>query len=198
MAAFVLGNGISRQEVDVNQLMTLGPVYGCNALYRTHEVTALVATDHPISQAIQESGYSKRTRFYTRRPLPNLGAQQVPKEYFGYSSGPIAVGIAALDKNIKIYMIGFEMGPDKEKFNNVYAGTEFYKPVGALPTYTGNWAKQIARIARDHPNYQFVRVKGKTTADIADFADVKNMYNLDIATFLERINNRKDLLDGYL
>ena len=198
MAAFVLGNGVSRQEVDVNQLMTLGPVYGCNGLYRSHEVTALIATDHPISRVIQESGYSKRNRFYTRRPLANLGAHPVPKEYFGYSSGPIAVGVAALDKNVKFYMIGFDMGPDKEKFNNVYAGTEFYKPVGALPTYTGNWAKQISRIARDNPNYQFVRVKGHTTADIAEFNDVKNMSHLDMTTFLERINNRKDLLDGYL
>ena len=33
-AAFVLGNGVSRQSVDLNQLKPLGTTYGCNAIYR--------------------------------------------------------------------------------------------------------------------------------------------------------------------
>ena len=59
MTAFVLGNGTSRQEITIDQLLHLGSVYACNGVYRTHTVTALVATDHPISKVIQESGYSK-------------------------------------------------------------------------------------------------------------------------------------------
>ena len=194
MAAFVLGNGISRQQVSVDRLLELGAVYGCNGLYRDHTPTVLVATDQPISRVIQESGYSQKHKFYTRRPLPNLGALEVPKQYFGYSSGPIAAGIAAMDGHFKIYLIGFDMGPNHHgKFNNVYAGTDNYKPVGSVPTYTGNWARQIVRIATDFPNCHLVRVHGDTTANIPEFDKVRNLDRLDMAAFLQRINKAKDL-----
>ena len=85
------------------------------------------------------------------------------------------------------------MGPDHDRFNNVYAGTEFYKPVGAVPTYTGNWVRQIQRVIKDHPNLEFMRVCGETTARIPELENISNLAHLDLATFLERINNRKDL-----
>ena len=194
MTAFVLGNGISRQSVDVCDLMRLCPVYGCNALYRTHTPTVLVATDQHIARAIQESGYAKHNRFYTRRPLPDSGAMQVPKPYFGYSSGPIAVSLAAHEGHKKIYIIGFDMGPTGEgKFNNVYAGTEFYKTASSAPTFTGNWIKQISRICNDFPDTCFIRVHGETTADIDEFALIKNLSKLPMQEFLARINTSKDL-----
>jgi hypothetical protein len=194
MTAFVLGNGVSRNCIDVNQLLTLGPVYGCNGLYRTHTPTVLVSTDRPISTAIQESGYSARNRFYTRRPLPNTGAQMVPQKYRGFSSGPIATSIACEDQNRRIYLLGFDMGPTVVgKFNNVYAGTEFYKSADANPTFTGNWIRQLSTVIRDFPSVEFVRVCGDTTADIPDFHALPNLKNMPIADFVARINTPKDL-----
>lgn len=194
MTAFVLGNGTSRETVNIETLMSLGSVYGCNGIYRTHTVTALVATDRPISQKIQQSGYSLKHRFYTRRPLPDSGAMTVPKEYFGYSSGPNAVGIAAKDKHHRIYLLGFDMAPTVTgNFNNIYAGTEFYKDIGASPTYTGNWAKQLRKVIEDFSKQQFVRVHGETTADLADLENLKNLEKLSLEAFLYRINNRKDI-----
>lgn len=194
MAAIVLGNGRSREPLDVNHLLTVAPVYGCNALYRSHRVTVLVATDRPIATQIQESGYPRHNRFYTRRPMPNLGALPVPKKYFGFSSGPIACAIAAADGMNPIYLVGFDMGPTESgRFNNVYADTEFYKKTEALPTFTGNWVRQLITVMRDHPCQRFVRVHGVTTADIAEFADVNNMEKLGFDQFLARINTPKDL-----
>jgi hypothetical protein len=191
--AFVLGNGVSRQAVDLNQLRSLGKIYGCNALYRDFTPDVLVATDKPIATEIQNSGYPLKNKFYTRKPIENLGALKVPHDYYGYSSGPLATSIAALDGNHLIYMIGFDMGPVNNKFNNVYADTDFYRKSDATPVYTGNWTKQIRRICEDFPKTQFVRVQGKTTADIAEFANIKNLRHLPIHTFLDRINNKKDL-----
>lgn len=192
--AFVLGNGISRQGISLPQLQSLGKVYGCNALYREFTPDVLVATDRPIAAAIQESGYAKTNRFYTRRPLPDLGAQTVLYEYYGYSSGPIAVGIAARDQHHKIYLLGFDLGPTQnQRFNNLYAGTEFYKAVDANPTYTGNWIKQLCRVARDYPQVKFYRVCGETTAAIPDLNALPNMFSLDLDSFKNRINNPKDL-----
>lgn len=194
MAAFVLGNGVSRRPIDLDQLTQLGPIYGCNALYRTHTPAVLVSTDLPISQVIQESGYSAKNRFYTRKPIPGLGAIAVPKKYYGFSSGPIALSIAAEDQQNPIYLLGFDLGPDVTgKFNNIYASTEFYKTANDAPTYTGNWIKQIMVVMQDYPNQQFVRVCGPTTAEIAEFNSIKNFQSLSFADFVGRINTSKDL-----
>jgi hypothetical protein len=191
--AFVLGNGVSRQAVDLNQLKMIGKIYGCNALYRDFIPDVLVATDKPIATEIQNSGYALKNKFYTRKPIENLGALKVPQDYYGYSSGPIATGIAALDQHQVIYMIGFDMGPVNNKFNNIYADTEFYRKSDATPVFTGNWVKQIRQITEDFSKTRFIRVQGKTTADISDFANVKNLEHLPVYSFLDRINNQKDL-----
>jgi hypothetical protein len=194
MAAFVLGNGVSRRPIDVKHLTTLGPVYGCNALYRTDTPTVLVATDVPISQIIQESGYSAKHRFYTRKPIPGLGAFQIQKKYYGFSSGPIAMSIAAEDFNNPIYLLGFDMGPSEAgKFNNLYANTEFYKKSDGYPTFTGNWAKQMASIIREYKNVTFYRVQGATTSPIREFDNLPNLTHLPFTDFVTRINNPKDL-----
>jgi hypothetical protein len=192
--AFVLGNGVSRQGLPLHNLAELGRVYGCNGLYRDFTPYALIATDKPIAAQIQNSGYSLKNKFYTRRPFDGQGALNVPKPYFGFSSGPLATGIAALDKNHRVYMIGFDMGPNKnQKFNNVYADSEFYKKSDAPPTYTGNWVKQICQVAKEFPNTEFVRVCGATTATIPELEALKNFEHLPINSFIDRINNQKDL-----
>ena len=192
--AFVLGNGISRRGIPLTELKPLGKIYGCNALYREFTPDVLIATDRPIATAIQESGYAKTNRFYTRRPLPDLGAQTVPHDYFGYSSGPIAVSLAALDQHKRVYLLGFDMGPTPGNgFNNLYAGTEFYKAATAQPTYTGNWIKQLCKIMRDHPQTTFYRVCGHTSGRITEFDVLPNLRELPLPAFLSRINNPKDL-----
>jgi len=192
--AFVLGNGVSRQGLDLNLLKTLGTIYGCNALYREFTPDVLVSTDTPISQRIQTEGYSKNNRMYTRNPIPSLGAQRLPQEYFGFSSGPAAVGIAAFDKNKRIYLLGFDMGPDQfGKFNNVYADTEFYKKSSSVPTYTGNWIKQLLTVMKEHSTIKFIRVMGETTAEIPELRGAKNLDHMGLGEFLTRINNTKEL-----
>ena len=194
MTAFVLGNGQSRRSVDLNKLAQIGWVYGCNALYREFTPQVLVATDTPIAQEIQRSGYAKTNIFYTRRPIPDSGAQRVPKDYFGFSSGPIAAALAAMDPHFRIYLVGFDLGPDQDgKFNNIYAGTPFYKPAGAPPTYSGNWIKQFVKIFRDFNQKNFIRVSGEYSAKVDDFCGMHNVGDIGIDEFLLRINTLKDL-----
>lgn len=186
--AFVLGNGVSRGTVAPATLKSFGKIYGCNALYREFEPDVLVATDRPIATAIQESGYATRCCFYTRRPVDGLGALRVPAPYFGYSSGPIATAIAAQDGHAIVYLLGFDMGPnEKEKFNNVYAGTEFYKPTDSQPTFAGNWIKQLVQIMQDYPVTQFVRIYGSTTADIPQFSKVSNLKSMELSAFVNQL-----------
>jgi len=195
MTAFVLGNGVSRQGVSVPALQQQGPVYGCNALYRDHVPTVLVATDTAIAREIQQSGYARDHCFYTRRPLPGSGALAVPREYFGFSSGPIAVVLAAQQGHDPIYLLGFDLGPDhRGRFNNCYAGTEFYKPRGSDPTFAGNWVRQLRRVLTDHVTQQFVRVHGDVTAHIPELRNVTNLDSITLQEFLHSINIPEEML----
>lgn len=192
--AFVCGNGVSRQSVNLEVLRPLGKIYGCNALYRDFEPDCLVATDRPIAETIQNSGYSARHRFHTRRPLEGLGARPVPKKYYGNSSGPIAMALAALDNHATVYMLGFDMGPTvNAKFNNVYAGTDHYKSLNSAPTYTGNWVRQLVTIAQDFPQTTFIRVCGTATADIAELKKSQNFLHISLEMFLDRVVSGHDL-----
>lgn len=191
--AFVLGNGTSRRGIPLDNLRQNGTIYGCNALYRDFVPDVLVATDKPIATAIQESGYSAKNTFYTRRPIDGLGAKPIMQPYFGFSSGPVATALAAIDGHTRIYMIGFDMGPSPSKqFNNVYADTEFYKRSDSAPTFTGNWTKQISQICKNFAATEFVRVCGTTTARLPDLDKISNLKHMPLEHFLDRINNLKD------
>jgi len=191
--AFVLGNGISRRGIPLNNLKENGTLYGCNALYRDFTPDVLVATDKPIATFIQESGYSANNKFYTRRPLHDSGAKDIPRPYFGFSSGPVATALAALDNHTRIYMIGFDMGPSpSNQFNNVYSNSEFYKRSDSPPTYTGNWVKQITQICNEFKHAEFIRVCGPTTARLPDLEKIHNLSHLTINDILDRINKLKD------
>lgn len=188
--AFVLGNGVSRQGIDLSVLQRHGKIYGCNALYKDFEPDVLIATDRPIAEHIQQLGYAQRKKFYTRYPISGMGAYRIPEKYWGYSSGPAALAIAALDRHATIYLLGFDMGPTQQnKFNNVYAGSQFYKAVGAHPTFTGNWTKQVAQVAADFPTLCFVRIQGATTAAVPDFSTIKNFKHRPLQELLDQLNN---------
>ena len=183
-AAFVLGNGVSRQAVDLNQLKTLGTVYGCNAIYREFVPDVLISTDVPISERIQHEGYSQKNVHYTRKPLPDSGSRRIAQKYFGYSSGPVAVSQAAIDGATAVYLIGFDLGPTRTgRFNNIYADTEFYKKSSANPTFTGNWARQLQTIMKDYPKISFFRVVGDTTAEVRELLGVANLAHMQMAIF---------------
>jgi len=191
-AAFVLGNGVSRQAVDLNQLKTLGTIYGCNAIYREFVPDVLISTDVPISEHIQHEGYSQKNVHYTRKPLPDSGARRIAQKYFGYSSGPVAVSQAAIDGATTIYLIGFDLGPTRTgRFNNCYADTEFYKKSSANPTFTGNWVRQLQTIMKDYPKTSFFRVVGDTTAEVRELLGVPNLAHMQMADFQYRLVSKE-------
>jgi hypothetical protein len=192
--AFVLGNGVSRKNISLPYLKQRGKIYGCNALYRDFTPDVLVATDRPISEEIQNSKYALENRFHTRKPVPGLGALPLIQKYYGYSSGPNALGLACQDGHRIIYLVGFDMAPDEnQQFNNVYADTEFYKKSGSNPTFTGNWIKQLCTIMNDYPENKFYRIVGPTTGNSTELDALRNLQSQSLDSFVDRINNQKDL-----
>lgn len=186
--AFVLGNGKSRLEVDLHQLKSFGKIYGCNALYRDFSPDVLVATDPEISAEIQNSQYAIKNKFYTRKPINGLGALPI-REYFGFSSGPIALSLACMSKADYIFLIGFDLAGIEGKFNNVYADTDFYKNSWQKETFYGNWVNQIAAISKDFPSSRIYHVVGSTT--FTPKAWEKTLTRITMDNFLRAINNNK-------
>lgn len=179
---FVLGNGVSRQPIELTTLRKYGKIYGCNALYRHFTPDVLVATDPGISTEIQKSGYALKHKFYTRKPLPSLGANPIVYNYT-YSSGPVALTYASKSDPHTIYMLGFDLCGVNSKFNNVYADTEFYKKSHDGPTYFGSWIEQITEVVRSHPKHQYIRVMAENVLIPGAFNTLKNLSHIPITQF---------------
>jgi hypothetical protein len=54
---FLIGNGESRKNFNLDLLKPHGKIYGCNALYREYTPNVLVSVDHGIMHEIYQSGY---------------------------------------------------------------------------------------------------------------------------------------------
>ena len=183
---FVLGNGKSRLAIDPKELMSKGSVYACNAIYREFIPHVLIATDRLIAQRIQDEGVDKKVKFWTRRPAPESSALKIERPYFGMSSGPVAVSRSCINGDSTIYLVGFDLGSTNDKFNNVYADTEFYKKSDDPPTFAGNWVYQLHQIAKEFKNTRLFRVTGPESADIEWNED--NISNISMDDFKAVIN----------
>jgi hypothetical protein len=190
-AAFILGNGKSRLLVDLTKLSPLGATYGCNWLCKTFSPDCLVATDRPIADAIQQSGYAQKHRFHTRKPIVDLGGKHLSNDYKGFSSGPNAAALACIDGHSDIYLIGMDLGTTNGMFNNVYVDTQFYKKELDPPTYAGNWINQLVKLTEDYPNRQFYRVEGVESAFVKQFGKIDNMKIISMQSFLEMVNTAR-------
>lgn len=187
MKAFVLGNGCSRRGISAAWLAQRGTIFGCNAIYREFTPHVLVATDTAISTEIQKSGYSLNHTFYTRDPLPNLGALELPQQFKKSSSGPNAVFLATQAGYREIYLLGFDMNPHSNRINNIYAGTNHYaSSTSYQPSPTG-WLADLVLIAQTNPHTRFIRIVGPDSASHPVFSDLPNVSLTPIASFLTKI-----------
>jgi hypothetical protein len=161
---FVVGNGTSRQTIDLTQLKEQGKIYGCNALYREFEPDFLVAVDVKMINEIQQTGWQLEHSVWTN---PNKAYRQYTGfNYFqpskGWSSGPTALWLATqqLPTHDKIFILGFDYaGLENGKLvNNIYAGTNNYKKTTETATYYGNWLKQTCQVIKENKKIQFYRV----------------------------------------
>lgn len=159
-SAFVIGNGTSRQCLNVSSLLTQGVVYGCNAQYREFTPHYLIAVDVKMVNEIIESGYHKQHAVWTN---PNKGIQTKHHVNFfsphkGWSSGPTALWFAASQQHPAIYIFGFDYQGLGGKFNNVYADTHNYKKTTDAATYYGNWLSQTEKVIKEFRATRFFRV----------------------------------------
>lgn len=183
--AFILGNGLSRNRLNHHNLLPLGTVYGCNAIYREFEPDFLVAVDVKMVNEIISSGYHRSHQVWTN---PNKGVTTKHNINFfnphkGWSSGPTALNLAVERGHKDVYIFGFDYQGLQGKFNNIYADTYNYKKSTDVATYFGNWLSQTERIIREWAKVNFYRVieDGNFIPDRLE--GIKNLTHLTYAQF---------------
>lgn len=160
--AFVLGNGISRNPIDPQDIQKHGTIYGCNALYRSFAPDYLVAVDVKMVAEINKYSYQHNHEVWTN---PNKSYKNMKNLNFfhpakGWSSGPTALWLASQHGYSRIFILGFDYEglAEGKQFNNIYADTVNYKKSRDPATFYGNWLRQTRTVIKDHPDIQYVRV----------------------------------------
>jgi hypothetical protein len=197
--AFVLGNGRSRLNADLNVLQTYGTIYGCNALYREFEPDHLIAVDVKMINEIIASGYHRTHSVWTN---PNKGVSTKNNINFfsphkGWSSGPTALWLAAQQGYKKIYILGFDYQGLLGKFNNVYADTFNYKKSADAATFHGNWLSQTDKVVKEYRSIKFYRVVEDTNAFIPDTLSTNhsNLQHISYSEFLSTFRSNDIYID---
>jgi len=181
--AFVLGNGTSRQGINLEEISKIGKVYACNAVYRTFAPDYLVAVDVKMILEINKHGYQRNHEVWTN---PNRAYDRMTGFRFfqpskGWSSGPTALWLASQHVYEKIYILGFDFKGlgDGSQFNNLYADTPNYKKSTDGATFFGNWMRQTSSVIKQNTNINYVRV---ITPDNYNPDELNNFRNYSVCS----------------
>jgi hypothetical protein len=186
--AFVIGNGTSRNGINLNQLKNFGTVYGCNAQYRDYNPHYLIAVDVKMVNEIITSGYHLTNSVWTN---PNKGVATKSNINFfnphkGWSSGPTALWLSTKHNHKEIYILGFDYQGINGKFNNVYADTHNYKKSNDNQTYYGNWLSQTETIVKENTNIKFYRIVKEDSFIPDRLKSYSNFLHLNYNEFVEK------------
>jgi len=160
--AYVIGNGPSRKEFDLNTLKATGQTYGCNALYRDFMPDFIFSVDTKMTTQMVEDKVGLKTVHYA--PALEVNRKQnegmlhlIPKNPH-WISGNAAFWTAGVHGHKNIFLIGFDFREyGKDQLNNIYQGTDCYGERHDDKIFEG-WLKQFRDMLKMRPyvNYTVV------------------------------------------
>lgn len=160
--AYVIGNGPSRKDFDLNKLKATGQTYGCNALYRDFTPDFIFSVDTKITQEMCENQVGKKTIHYA--PALEVNRKQhkgmlhlIPNNPH-WISGNAAFWTAAVHGHKNIFLLGFDFKEYGEgKLNNIYQDTQNYGARRGHDIFEG-WLQQFRKILKMRPYCNFTVV----------------------------------------
>jgi hypothetical protein len=185
-SVFVLGNGLSRKNIDISKLD--GTVIGCNACYRDFTPDVICATDAGIIGDIIESGYDGQC-YFTHNSwnlLPeeaynslvngteHATYRRFDSEYFVYISG-----LAANCIETKSYIIWVPKGMENKIKNMNYEYSGEGQSTGAAAVYvacrdfTCNDYEKVYLLGFDHKSNKYDNL----------YANTPHYYNSDYGSW---------------
>jgi len=187
---FVLGNGKSRESINLPSLKRFGKIYACNAVYREFEPDYLVAVDAKMILEINKAGYQHDHSVWTNRnrAYDKMNGFNFFQSSKGWSSGPTALHLASEHKNNEIYILGFDYTGIDNKLNNIYANTFNYKKSHEKATYHGNWLRQTLITCQKFSEKRYIRVLGDDAFIPKEFSNIENLSHISIGEFKKIFN----------
>ena len=174
--AFVIGNGESRRQVNLEHYRSTHTIIGCNALHRDVNVDHLICCDRRMADEaivnpnigdtliyVRESWYHffrkilKNKKIQHLPPIPLVGdTKRDQPDHWG--SGCYAVLLAAHLGFKEITLVGFDLYPTRDRVNNIYKGTANYAKADAQAVDYSYWVYQIAQVFGHYPDVEFTIV----------------------------------------
>lgn len=156
--AVIIGNGKSRQSIDLEELRPVGEFYGTNGCYRDMDLDWLVAIDEKMIGEIFHSSFP-----VTKFIVPPFNEQFESSDYSPFRRRANA-GMLAMNEAIKrdceiLYCFGFDFMLDEPGLNtaNIYDGTPAYGPeTRASVDDCINRVKYMDWFAGQNPETQFI------------------------------------------
>lgn len=160
--ACIIGNGASRQNLNLEDFRSIGTIFGCNALYREFEPDYLIAIDDKMIEEIKQS-YTHLNRCI----FPPEEERYEPPGVYGITSGRTPrsnAGMVAMQQAIQmgfteLHCFGFDflVVNDNDATSNLYEGTNGYEleTKTTLPD-TRNRMRFLAWLIENNPNVNFV------------------------------------------
>ena len=175
----VVGNGVSRKNINLWQLKKDYVVYGCNAIYREFHPDILFCVDDRICNEIHVSGYSTAHNVISpnKYSCPSATHIKINNNWKKWNCGALACLYAATQKPKIIYLIGFDIGGE-EGYRNIYEGSIHYPRRGTIQHFTVESVtkKQLLWTFHSFPNIQFRRIGGSR---IPEFRPCKNYKRIE-------------------
>ena len=196
---FVIANGESRKNFDVNRLWSYGKVIGINAIYREKpKIDYLVGVDIQMMNEVGEANYTDAEVWtYPRQQIKHGYFQRFSQDK-GWSSGPTATWLAIQKEFKEIYIMGMDFGgikvgnKEKLRINNMYKNTKNYRDDKKEATFHGNWENQMKRNCNSVPGTKFVRVQRKDVPEfrfvpkkLRDVPNLSMIYYQDLEVLLK-------------
>lgn len=209
--AFVIGNGTSRKDLNIQQLMDYGLLYACNWFFKEEfRPHLLIASDEPMTRTILKkfSQYPKSNWFYTWFPKPGSGAKKAttPEKF---AAGPMATHLAASHfESPKVFLIGMDFfgfgSENKEQnglMNNLYEGMKHYAKIpedkntkNGAPTYR-NWQRRYQWILKTCPDTEFYHVNPFENKSPERLRGFENFHQITFDNLIDHLTNDAELVD---
>ena len=166
--AYIIGNGPSRKDFDLNKLPATGQTYGCNALYRDFVPDFIFSVDSKMTKKMVDDKVYEKCIHYT----PSLEVNRYPPHLHlipnnpHWISGSQAMWTACVHGHKNIFLIGFDFQEyGKNELNNIYQDTPNYGPRHGDDVFV-SWLEQWRNLQKMRPYCNFYIVHDNPTKPI--------------------------------
>ena len=195
--AYIIGNGPSRKDFDLNTLKPSGQTYGCNALYRDFMPDFIFSVDTQMTEAMCKDHVMEHTIHYApslhvNRPYGKNLLHLIPWNTHTIS-GNQAISTACVHGHKNLYLIGFDFREyGQDQMNNMYQGTDCYG-VRHSDTIFEGWLKWFRDYIKMRPYVNFNIVHDNPPEFLSYLqtgTDLKNTNLLTYSDFNDVISNQ--------